>query len=80
MPAKFVVKRGTTGKFRFSLLAPNGQVIASSEAYESKAACINGVRSVQKNAAGAVVDDRTGAAKAATTPAARKPKPAARKK
>jgi uncharacterized protein YegP (UPF0339 family) len=81
MPAKFVVKRGTTGKFRFSLLAQNGQVIASSEAYESKAACMNGVRSVQKNAAGATVDDQTVVVKAAAKPAPKTAakKPAARK-
>jgi uncharacterized protein YegP (UPF0339 family) len=82
MPAKFVVKRGTTGKFRFSLLATNGQVIASSEAYETKAACMNGVRSVQKNAAGATIDDQTVAAKAAPAKTvAKKPaaKPAAKK-
>lgn len=80
MPAKFVVKKGPTGKFRFSLLAQNGQVIASSEAYESKAACMNGVRSVQKNAAGATVDDQTVAVKAPAAKAAPARKPAAAKK
>jgi uncharacterized protein YegP (UPF0339 family) len=38
------------GKFRFNLKASNGQVIASSEAYESKAAALNGIESVRKNA------------------------------
>ena len=37
MAAKFVLKKGSTGKFRFNLVATNGQVIATSEAYESKA-------------------------------------------
>jgi uncharacterized protein len=40
MAAKFVLKKGSTGKFRFNLVAPNGQVIAISEAYESKASAI----------------------------------------
>ena len=84
MPAKFIVKKGPTGKFRFNLVAPNGQVVATSQAYESKVACMAGVRSVQKNAAGAAIDDLTAAAKpAAAKPAAAKPasrKPAARKK
>ena len=84
MPAKFIVKKGPTGKFRFNLVAPNGQVVATSQAYESKATCMAGVRSVQKNAAGAAIDDLTAAAKpAAAKPAAAKPasrKPAARKK
>jgi uncharacterized protein YegP (UPF0339 family) len=89
LPAKFVVKRGTTGKFRFNLLSPNGQVIASSQTYESKASCMAGLRAVQKNAAAAAIDDQTAVAKvvaakpAAKKPAARKPaakKPAAKKK
>jgi hypothetical protein len=37
MPGKFVVKKGPTGKFRFSLLSTNGQVVASSEAYRRSA-------------------------------------------
>ena len=37
MAGKFVVKRGPTGKFRFSLVSTNGQVVATSEAYNSKA-------------------------------------------
>ena len=30
MAAKFVLKKGSTGKFRFNLVATNGQVIATS--------------------------------------------------
>jgi len=56
--AKFVLKKGTTGKFHFNLVATNGQVIASSESYESKAAALNGIDSVKKNAPVAEVDDR----------------------
>ena len=37
MPGKFVIKKGTTGKFRFNLVSTNGQVVATSEAYETKA-------------------------------------------
>jgi uncharacterized protein YegP (UPF0339 family) len=40
MAAKFVLKKGSTGKFRFNLVATNGQVIATSESYESKASAI----------------------------------------
>jgi uncharacterized protein YegP (UPF0339 family) len=82
MPGKFVVKKGPTGKFRFSLLSTNGQVVASSEAYETKRAALNGVASVQKLAAGATIVDTTVAVAAAPKPAAKKPapkKPAARK-
>jgi uncharacterized protein YegP (UPF0339 family) len=86
MPGKFVVKKGPTGKFRFSLLSTNGQVVASSEAYETKRAALSGVASVQKLAAGAKIVDTTvavaaAAAKPAAKPAAKKPaaKPAAKK-
>jgi uncharacterized protein len=89
MPGKFVVKKGPTGKFRFSLLSTNGQVVASSEAYETKRAALAGVASVQKLAAGATIVDTTvaaaapakPAAKAAAKPAAKAPakKPAAKK-
>jgi uncharacterized protein YegP (UPF0339 family) len=77
MPGKFVVKKGPTGKFRFSLLSTNGQVVASSEAYETKRAAMAGVASVQKLAAGATIVDTTVAAPAAGKPAAKAPaKPA----
>ena len=59
MAAKFVLKKGSTGKFHFNLIATNGQVIATSEAYESKAAAVNGIESVKKNAPVAEVEDQT---------------------
>jgi hypothetical protein len=40
-------------------VAGNGQVIATSEAYESKSAAMNGIESVQKNAPDAKIDDQT---------------------
>lgn len=57
--AKFVVKKGSTGKFRFNLVASNGEVIATSEAYSSKASAMKGIESVRKNAPTAAVDDQT---------------------
>jgi uncharacterized protein YegP (UPF0339 family) len=59
MAGKFVLKKGSTGKFHFNLVAGNGQVIATSEAYESKSAALNGIESVQKNAPDAKIDDET---------------------
>ena len=59
MSGKFVLKKGTKGGFHFNLHASNGQVIASSEHYESKAAALNGIKSVQTNAAAATVVDET---------------------
>jgi uncharacterized protein len=59
VPGKFILKRGRTDKFRFHLLAGNGQVLATSKAYETKAAAMRGVESVRKNAPDADVDDQT---------------------
>ncbi|WP_422082227.1 YegP family protein [Ulvibacterium sp.] len=46
---KFEINKDKAGKFRFNLKADNGQVILSSEAYETKASCENGIESVKKN-------------------------------
>jgi uncharacterized protein YegP (UPF0339 family) len=46
-------------KSRFNLVATNGQVIATSEAYESKASAIKGIESVKRNAPTAEIDDQT---------------------
>jgi len=48
------------GKPRFNLRAGNGQVIGTSETYESTSARDNGIASVAKNAPDAKVDDQTG--------------------
>ena len=57
MAAKFELFKDKGGKFRFNLKAANGEIIASSEAYSSKASALNGIESVKKNAAGAAVSD-----------------------
>ena len=47
---KFVISVRKNGEFQFNLKASNGQVILTSEGYNTKAACLNGVESVKKNA------------------------------
>ncbi len=59
MPGKFVVKKGSTGKFRFNLQSTNGKVVATSEAYNSKAAAMGGIRSVKSLAGDAAIEDQT---------------------
>ncbi|MBK7709053.1 MAG: YegP family protein [Acidobacteria bacterium] len=49
MAGKFEIKQSAKGKFHFNLKAGNGQVILSSEMYESKSACTNGIESIRKN-------------------------------
>jgi uncharacterized protein YegP (UPF0339 family) len=48
---KFVITKTANGSFHFNLKAGNGEIILASEAYNSKAACENGMESVRKNAA-----------------------------
>jgi uncharacterized protein len=59
MAGKFVLKKGSTGKYHFNLVASNGQVIATSESYERKQSALNGIDSVKTSAPGAEIDDQT---------------------
>ena len=52
---KFELYEDKGGQFRFRLKARNGEIIASSEGYKTKASCENGIESVRKNAADAAV-------------------------
>lgn len=55
---KFIVKKTNTG-IKFDLKAGNGEVIATSEVYNSEASCLNGVASVAKNAPIANIENQT---------------------
>ena len=50
MPGKFEIKTGKSGKFTFNLKASNGQIILSSESYDSRKGAEGGIASVKKNA------------------------------
>ncbi len=56
---RFDRKTSTNGKFYFNLKASNGQVIGSSQMYESEASRDNGIDSVKTNAPEATVVDET---------------------
>jgi uncharacterized protein YegP (UPF0339 family) len=91
MVAKFEIFTDRKKQYRFHLKASNGEVIAASQAYENKAACIKGIKAIQKNApAAAIIDPEEAAKKAAkaapakrgaktTAPAAKEKKPRGRK-
>lgn len=49
MAGKFELKQAKNGKYHFNLLAGNGQIIFSSQMYETKTSAENGISSVQKN-------------------------------
>ena len=54
---KFEVYVDKKGEFRFRLKASNGQNLLASEGYTTKAACMNGINSVKKNADSAIVEE-----------------------
>ena len=57
MSARFEVYKDKAGRFRFRLVAANGEIIAVSEAYESKDGCRDGIESVRTNASKAEIVD-----------------------
>jgi len=56
---KYQIYKDAAGKFRWRLKAPNGETIATGEAYESKDGCKNGIQSVKTNAPTAEIVDTT---------------------
>lgn len=56
--SKFEKKESSNGKFYFTLKASNGQIIGSSEMYESASGRDNGIESVKTNARDAETEDQ----------------------
>ncbi len=56
---KYIIKKSKNDGFHFNLMATNGQVIASSEIYNSLDSCKKGIASVAKNAPIANLEDQT---------------------
>ena len=50
MVGYFEITTRSDGQFMFNLKAHNHEIVLGSEAYTTKAACMNGVESVKKNA------------------------------
>lgn len=57
MAAKFKIKKGSTGKYRFVLVAANGETVATSELYESKSGAKRGAEACKRAAAEADIVD-----------------------
>ena len=53
---KFELYQDKSGEYRFRLKARNGEIIAVSEGYTTKAACENGIDSVRRNAPEAPIE------------------------
>ena len=54
---RYEVYQDKNEEYRFRLKAGNNEVIAVSEGYKSKAACLKGIESVKRNAAAEVVEE-----------------------
>ena len=59
--SRFERKESANGKWYFNLKSTNGQVVGSSQMYESEATRDNGIESVKNNAPEATVEDETAA-------------------
>lgn len=59
-PGRFVLRKNSDGEYQFTLLAGNGQVIATSADYAGRQAALNGIEAVKNNAPRAEVDNQTG--------------------
>jgi uncharacterized protein len=59
MAAKFEISKDKSGKFRFHLKAANGEIIAASQGYETRASAEKGIESVKTSASDAKVVDLT---------------------
>lgn len=55
MAGTFELYTDKSGEYRFRLKSGNGEIIALSEGYSSKAGALNGIESVRRNAADAEV-------------------------
>jgi uncharacterized protein YegP (UPF0339 family) len=59
MAAKFEISKDHASKFRFHLKAPNGEIIAARQGYETKAGAEKGVEAVKTHAPNARVEGLT---------------------
>ena len=59
MAGKFEISKDKSGKFRFHLRAANGEIIAASQGYETRASAEKGIESIKTSAPDAKVVDLT---------------------
>ncbi|HEX8207706.1 MAG TPA: YegP family protein [Solirubrobacteraceae bacterium] len=56
---KFQIRNASGGQFYWRIVAGNGQVLATSETYVSKAGCQNAIATVKSDARTAPTEDLT---------------------
>jgi uncharacterized protein YegP (UPF0339 family) len=57
--AMFILYQDAGGAYRFRLRAPNNEIIAVSEGYQSRSNCVNGVKTVKRYSAADIEDQTT---------------------
>ena len=60
MAYKFEIKKDKKGEYRVNFVAPNGQVMFSTEGYSSKSSATNAIESIKKNGPEATVVEEAG--------------------
>jgi len=56
---RFKIRKSTNSQYYFTIVASNGQVLATSETYHHKGDCQAAVQLIKAGAAGAAIDDLT---------------------
>jgi len=59
MGERFEIRSSADDQFYFVLIAPNNEVIATSEMYKNKDGCKNGIDAVKKYTPTAPIEDKT---------------------
>ena len=57
MAERFEIKKSRDGQYFFNLVAPNNEIIATSEMYMTKMSCVNGIDAVKCYAPSAPVEE-----------------------
>jgi len=60
MDGTFEIFQDNTGEYRFRLKSRNGEIVASGESYPTKAGVRRAIQGVQRAAADAKIDDKSG--------------------
>lgn len=63
MAGKYQLYKDKAGKYRFRLVAENGRTVATGEAYERRASCLNGIESLKRNSGSSIEDTTIDSAK-----------------
>lgn len=55
--SRFEIYKDARNEWRFRMIAGNGEIVATSEGYSTKAAAVNGIDSIRNNASEALIEE-----------------------